>query len=80
MITRTMEMHDVNVVAMIDGQPKLCIVKGYVGDTSKPSKVLKNIQKTDSTVIAVTGFSEAYSKRYGMSEDMFMFYANCLDD
>lgn len=80
MITRTIEMHDVNVVAMTDGQPKLYIVNGYVGDISKPNKVLKKLQERDASIIAVTGFSDTYSKRYGMSEDMFMMYATCLDE
>ncbi len=80
MITRTIEMHDVNVVAMIDGQPILYTFTGYVGDISKPNKVLKKVRESDANIIAVTGFSEAYSKRYGMSEDMFMLYATCLDN
>lgn len=80
MITRTIEMHDVNVVRMTEGQPSLYTVKSYVGDISKPNKVLKKVQENDGNIIAVTGFSDAYSKRYGMSEDMFMLYATCLDN
>lgn len=80
MITRTIEMHDVNVVAMVDGQPKLYMYTGFVGDTSKPNKVLKKLQEIDNSIIAVTGFSDAYTKRYGMEDALFIKMAKCLDD
>ena len=80
MITRTIEMHDVNVVAMVDGNPKLYLYTGFVGDISKPNKVLKKLQEKDASIIAITGFSEAYTKRYGMDEGLFIAFAKCLDD
>lgn len=80
MITRTIEMHDVNVVAMVDGQPKLYLYTGFAGDISKPNKVLKKLQAKDASIIAVTGFSDAYTKRYGMDEDLFIKMAICLDE
>lgn len=80
MITRTFTMHDVNVVRMTEGQPELSTVKGYVGDISKPNKVLETVQEYDSSIIAITGFSEAYTKRYGMDEGLFISHAKCLDD
>ena len=80
MITRTIEMHDVNVVAMVDGQPKLYMYTGFVGDTSKLNKVLKKLQEFDNSIIVVTGFSDAYTKRYGMEDDLFIKMAKCLDD
>lgn len=80
MITRTIEMHDVNVVAMVDGQPKLYMYTGFVGDISNTNKVLKKLQERDNSIIAVTGFSDAYTKRYGMDEKMFISFAKCLDD
>ena len=80
MITRTIEMHDVNVVCMVEGKPELHTVKGYVGDISKPNKVLATIQKCEVNVIAITGFSDAYSKRYGMDEGYFIAHAKCLDE
>ncbi len=80
MITRTIDMHDVNVVAMVDGEPKLYMYTGFVGDINKPNKVLKKLQELDSNIIAVTGFSDAYTKRYGMDESLFLKMATCLDD
>ena len=80
MITRTIEMHDVNVVSMVDGNPKLYIYTGFVGDISKPNKVLKKLQEKDSSIIAITGFSETYTKRYGMDEALFIAFAKSLDD
>lgn len=80
MITRTIEMHDVNVVRMTEDQPSLYTMRGYVGDISKPNKVLAMLQKLDGSIIAITGFSEAYSKRFGMDERYFVSHAKCLDD
>ena len=80
MITRTIEMHDVNVVTMVDGNPTLYLYTGFVGDISKPNKVLKKLQEKDASIIAVTGFSDAYTKRYGMEDDLFIKMAKCLDE
>lgn len=81
MITRTIEMHDINVVEMVYGKPELSIVTGYIGDTTKPNKVLKQLHDMGrSGVIAITGISEPYTKRYGMDETYFVAHAKCLDD
>lgn len=80
MITRTFKMHDVYVIRMENGEPVRDIVNGYVGDINKPNKVLANVQRISDSIIAITGFSEEYSKRYGMSDDLFISHAKCLDD
>lgn len=80
MITRKIEMHDVSVVRMNNGQPVLDTVKGYVGDISKPNKVLVTLKEYSEDIIAITGFSDAYSKRFGMSEYQFILHAKCLDE
>lgn len=80
MITRTFTMHDVSVVRMNNGQPVLDTVKGYVGNISNPNKVLATLKEYSEAIIAITGFSDAYSKRFGMSEYQFILHAKCLDD
>lgn len=80
MITRTFKMHDVNVVRMENGEPVLDTVKGYLGDINKPNKVLADIQEFLDDAVAITGFSEEYSKRYGINENVFISHAKCLDD
>ena len=80
MITRTIEMHDVNVVAMENGKPILYTYNGFVGDVSKPNKVLKKLQEADNNIIAIADVGRAYTKRYGMEEDLFLKMAKCLDD
>ena len=80
MITRTFKMHDVNVVRMESGKPVLDTVKGYLGDINKPNKVLADIQEFLEGVVAITGFSEEYSKRYGINEKYFISHAKCMDD
>lgn len=80
MITRTIEMHDISVVRMENGQPVLDTVKGYVGDIKKPNKVLEMVQEFDASIIAIASISDAYSKRYGMDEGFFISHAKCLDD
>ena len=80
MITRTFKMHDVNVVRIENEEPVFDTVRGYVGDINNPNKVLAKVQEFSESIIAVTGFSEEYSKRYAMDEGFFISNAKCLDD
>lgn len=79
MITRTIVMHDVSVVRMNNGEPVLDTVKGYAGDISNPNKLLATLKEYSEDIIAITGISDAYAKRFGMSEYQFILNAKCLD-